>query len=59
MHMDALDLGDCHVENAGPHYVGDCNDCQDNDGVRFGHDHHSHRVRVGVRVQVGHLVALV
>ena len=54
MHMDALDVGDCHVENAGPHYVGDCNDYQDNDCVRVGHDCHSHRVRAyGVRVQVG------
>ena len=43
VHMDALDVGDRHVENTGPHYAGDCHDCQDNDGVRVRHDRHCHR----------------
>ncbi len=38
-------MGDRHVENAGSHYAGDCHDCQDNDGVRVGHDRHGHRER--------------
>ena len=42
--MDAPNVGDHHVEDACPHYAGDCHECHDIDGVRVVHDRHSHRV---------------
>ncbi len=44
VHLDSPDVGDRHVEDAGPHYAGVCRDFQDNDGVRVGHDRHGNRV---------------
>ncbi len=38
VHVDALDVGNRHVENTDPHCAGDCYDCQDNDGVRVRHE---------------------